>query len=153
MSSSCEQSWICSVWSFCSSGTQTRTCNDEHKCGVSSLKPDLSKGCNVASTGYQPSRTIPPSNNNWPVKTPHVQKPSLWESFGKYIIISGISLFLLVLIVVGVLFFHSHHHLNPKLAEWVTKARVAGKSEPEIKSILEKQGEWKKNEVDKVMKK
>lgn len=44
----CTPSWICTDWSLCVDGTQTRTCEDENKCDDNSSMPDLSQACTIA---------------------------------------------------------------------------------------------------------
>jgi len=41
----CQERWICSEWSECINGVQTRTCRDENNCGTNSNKPFTSQPC------------------------------------------------------------------------------------------------------------
>ena len=41
----CVESWSCSDWSGCASGTQTRTCTDAHSCGTTVFKPAVTQTC------------------------------------------------------------------------------------------------------------
>lgn len=43
----CQESWTCSEWSACASGTQTRTCTDINSCGTTFIRPPLSQSCSV----------------------------------------------------------------------------------------------------------
>ncbi len=42
---SCTEEWICTEWSECVDGEQTRTCTDQSDCGTTSDKPDEMRGC------------------------------------------------------------------------------------------------------------
>nr|MBI4157070.1 hypothetical protein [Candidatus Woesearchaeota archaeon] len=44
---SCDESWTCSEWSSCTSGTQTRTCTDSNLCGTTNNKPQESQSCST----------------------------------------------------------------------------------------------------------
>lgn len=59
----CAESWSCSDWSACSSGTQTRTCTDSNGCGTNSSRPDLSQFC-ALSPGGGGVGTPPPLSAN-----------------------------------------------------------------------------------------
>lgn len=41
----CQEKWICSEWSACKDGIQTRTCSDENKCGTNNKEPFISQPC------------------------------------------------------------------------------------------------------------
>lgn len=43
--SSCVESWQCTDWTPCVSGTQIRNCNDNSRCGTTNLKPEEQRGC------------------------------------------------------------------------------------------------------------
>ena len=43
----CPEKWVCSAWSTCPSGTQTRTCTDQNKCGTTPPPEMLSQVCEV----------------------------------------------------------------------------------------------------------
>ena len=58
---SCSVNWTCSIWSSCSSGSQTRTCTDSNLCGVQTGKLETTQACCTPSWQY----------TNWtPVKCP-----------------------------------------------------------------------------------
>ncbi len=69
----CENVWVCSAWSSCLNGNQTRTCSDDADCGNEEGKPSESQSCgdctNNATTtcftsqGCQGTQTC--SNNTW----------------------------------------------------------------------------------------
>ena len=46
----CTESWACSSWSACSSGTQTRTCTDSNECGTTINKSSESRSCTETCT-------------------------------------------------------------------------------------------------------
>lgn len=41
----CEEKWVCTDWSVCSEGIQTRTCVDENECNTFVNKPSESQSC------------------------------------------------------------------------------------------------------------
>ena len=43
----CVESWSCTDWSECHSGTQTKTCTDVNNCGTTLSKPLESQSCEV----------------------------------------------------------------------------------------------------------
>lgn len=43
----CQEKWVCSAWSACQNGVQTRTCNDENKCGTNNKEPFSSQPCSA----------------------------------------------------------------------------------------------------------
>ena len=52
----CDESWVCSSWSSCSAGKETRTCLDEHSCGTALYHPIEQRSCvsaSGASTSFQ----------------------------------------------------------------------------------------------------
>jgi hypothetical protein len=44
---SCSPNWVCSDWSACASGQQTRTCTDSNSCGTTAGKPAVTHGCSA----------------------------------------------------------------------------------------------------------
>jgi hypothetical protein len=46
----CIENWVCSDWSACTNGVQTRTCTDQNSCGTTVKKPETSQTCVIAST-------------------------------------------------------------------------------------------------------
>ena len=44
---SCQERWICSEWSACQDGVQTRTCTDENNCGTNNNEPFNSQPCSA----------------------------------------------------------------------------------------------------------
>jgi len=69
----CTESWSCSAWSTCSSGTQARTCSDAYSCGTTANRPALSQSCTEQSTGGGSGGTAP-------VLKPQVVKS--WDNIG-----------------------------------------------------------------------
>jgi len=47
----CQEKWVCSDWSACVGGIQTRTCNDQNNCGTRSNEPFSSQPCSEEETG------------------------------------------------------------------------------------------------------
>ena len=47
---SCDENWICTDWSSCLGGTQTRTCTDANNCGTTVNKSVVSQTCTVPCT-------------------------------------------------------------------------------------------------------
>ncbi len=43
----CIPNWVCTEWSICSSGQQSRTCADSNSCGVTSGKPSETQSCGM----------------------------------------------------------------------------------------------------------
>ena len=56
----CQERWVCTEWSECKDGIQTRTCTDENNCGTDLNKPLESQPCSTSTTkvGNQPT-TLP----------------------------------------------------------------------------------------------
>jgi len=48
-SCTCTSNWLCTAWSNCANGVQTRTCTDGNSCGISTGKPLESQTCTVGS--------------------------------------------------------------------------------------------------------
>ena len=46
----CTESWTCTAWSACSSGTQTRTCSDSNSCGTTTSKPAVTQTCGTSGS-------------------------------------------------------------------------------------------------------
>lgn len=59
----CTENWICSDWSACSDGIQTRSCQDSNNCGTDVSKPLESQPCSTVSPSQpgQPGQTSRPS--------------------------------------------------------------------------------------------
>jgi len=164
----CEESWICSGWSECVSAEQVRACQDEHKCGTTSLKPSLRKAC-VATyvPGPEPvyvSPTIPaptyyPASEPEPV-TPLVKpvtKPVEPFSFAKVwkeyqVIFLGLAIVIVLIIIVIILIAH---FAKPKekaynvdeLKEWIGKERQMGTSDEQVRRILGQNTGWTEEEI------
>ncbi|MEM5844448.1 MAG: hypothetical protein QW841_04370, partial [Candidatus Aenigmatarchaeota archaeon] len=41
----CQERWVCSEWSECINGIQTRTCVDQNNCGTNNNQPFTSQPC------------------------------------------------------------------------------------------------------------
>jgi hypothetical protein len=143
---SCDESWVCSVWSSCSGGRQTRTCSDEHSCGKTVYKPQLEKGCTVPASGPPPARII----QQPPAYAPPVQQPaSFWDTWGTWVL--GLAVGLLVIIIIVVLLIFTRHkkvvYNYDELIEWIKKERAMGTSNRDIRNILVDKTGWKDDEV------
>ena len=68
----CTADWVCTPWSTCSNGTQTRTCTDRNGCGMVSSRPYLSQNCTMSSatTGSGVTGTPPGTTNTNQNPTP-----------------------------------------------------------------------------------
>ncbi len=58
----CVEYWVCTPWSECIGGKQTRYCVDNNKCGTEENKPPETKSCTEKSTSSsitQPSSEVP----------------------------------------------------------------------------------------------
>lgn len=43
----CQERWLCSDWSACANGIQTRTCSDANKCGTNNNEPMTAQPCSA----------------------------------------------------------------------------------------------------------
>ena len=66
--SMCTETWTCSSWSACFSGTQTRTCTDANSCGTTMTKPIVSQSCVVSGTAEVTTTPPVPVSPNVPVE-------------------------------------------------------------------------------------
>jgi hypothetical protein len=57
----CNEDWICTKWSDCSDGTQTRKCVDNNDCGTFSTKPAETQACEVSSQQTALPQSIAPT--------------------------------------------------------------------------------------------
>lgn len=55
----CVESWACGAWSSCSSGRETRVCQDANSCGTTTSKPETSRTCTEPSAN--PTSTPAPA--------------------------------------------------------------------------------------------
>ena len=46
----CKEDWVCTAWSACVNGQQTRTCTDKSDCGTTKLKPETTSACQENGT-------------------------------------------------------------------------------------------------------
>ena len=51
----CEERWVCTEWSACVNGVQTRTCTDQNNCGTEENKPLETQPCSMKEEGKQRS--------------------------------------------------------------------------------------------------
>ncbi len=58
----CLTNWICSEWSVCSNGEQTRTCQKEKNyCSARTVKPALTQSCTITAVAAIVPKTAPPA--------------------------------------------------------------------------------------------
>ena len=131
----CQESWVCSLWSECQFGTNSRTCADEHFCGTNLLKPATQKSCQIATPPGPPPRQISPQipipSYTAPPPLPTIQEPGFslaqfWEQFKVHVIAGVSGLVLLILIIFLVLHFVKGKKTAfnvDELREWVKKER------------------------------
>jgi len=60
----CHERWLCSDWSACENGIQTRTCTDQNECGTNNNEPFTSQPCstvevNTSEQNVQNSPLLP----------------------------------------------------------------------------------------------
>ncbi len=147
----CDESWVCSIWSNCIAGKQTRLCNDEHLCGTVLKKPILQKACNAPDTGPPPARIAPPQQ-----LPPPAAEPSFWDEYKLWIILIPA---ILILIAAGLLFYFYVYkkretpptNITP-LKNWVRNAQAKGVPEEKIKEIVHNKTKWTDKELDRAFK-
>ncbi|MEM7825741.1 MAG: hypothetical protein QW412_02695 [Candidatus Aenigmatarchaeota archaeon] len=54
----CQEKWVCSEWSECINGTQTRTCVDQSNCGTNNNEPFSSQPCSSEERREEKSSQI-----------------------------------------------------------------------------------------------
>ena len=146
----CRESWICSVWTDCKNGKQTRKCVDEHFCGSITVKPALTKSCVAEATGPLPNRVT-----TGPLPTPVIQQPtiSFWGKYWVYLL----SIIILIILIVLVIVLYYHYHRKQEsytiedLKDWIDAERASGTSEEDIREIIKQHTTWKDEEVNRVM--
>jgi hypothetical protein len=47
----CTENWVCTEWTSCMNGVQTRTCTDANNCGTTNNKPSESQPCTTTGGG------------------------------------------------------------------------------------------------------
>jgi hypothetical protein len=143
----CDESWVCSVWSSCIAGKQTRLCTEEHLCGTILKKPIIQKVCNSLDTGFPPARIVPP---------PKLAETSFWDEYKLWIILIPIILILLALAI----FIYFHFYGKPKeavsnideLKKWVGRSKAKGVPEEKIREIVHQKTRWTDKELNQVFK-
>ena len=53
---SCLELWVCTAWSSCQDEMQTRVCNDQHRCGTTTIQPALERSCLLGSASEPESK-------------------------------------------------------------------------------------------------
>ncbi len=147
----CDESWICSQWSSCQNGQQTRSCAEEHKCGTAKLKPALARKCEAKAVAAPVAgKTAPPPKT--PVSGKELLKEvtsGFWGSYKFYILGLAGFLILAVIAVLLVLYLRKPkraYNLD-ELKEWVKQEKQAGTSDADIKTILMQNTGWKEQEI------
>jgi hypothetical protein len=140
----CQESWTCREWSSCT-GTQTRTCIDEHQCGTALYKPAEQRSCNVLAPPTRSSFTPTTPTYTPPSKPAQVQKPksgfsAMWED-NKTLVIAIPSGVIFVLLVLFVVLFVIKHHKGasnlPELTAWIKSGRAKGSTDVQLKASLQ----------------
>ncbi|MBT4935259.1 hypothetical protein HOL21_04780 [Candidatus Woesearchaeota archaeon] len=152
----CTQSWVCSAWSTCGAGQQQRTCVDEHSCGVTSLKPTLSKSCSqTVVPGPAPASISQQMQPPYVQPTqPSVQEPvstvKIWDDYKYYIIGGGAFIILVIIIFIVIHFLKSRGGASnfDELKEWISKERAMGVSDEGIQKVLHDQTTWNDKEIE-----
>ena len=153
----CDESWVCTEWSGCQNGIQTRDCSDEHSCTTARTKPWLQKSCQqTVVPGPVPARIIQQAPPTAPpvIQRPAPPVPSFWEQYKTYLIAGGSGLLVLIAIILIIVHFVRPQHLvynMDELKEWVRKERDIGTSNQEIQKILAQHTGWKPDEIQKVL--
>lgn len=57
----CQEEWVCSDWSECKDGIQTRTCTDSKNCGTRNNEPFTSQPCSAAQRKEAEQKSQVPS--------------------------------------------------------------------------------------------
>src|SRR3989344_3354210 len=158
---SCQESWVCSLWSECRSGSQYRTCDDEYKCGTFVQRPETEKRCDAPTVGFTPRKisepvaappsTFPPFGQEPVTRRPPAVPPSFLSKYQKFAVRGGIALgILIILVVIIVLFIKRKGKVNSELAAWIGQARSGGKSDTYIRNALVDEG-WTEKEIEKAL--
>ena len=145
----CQESWICSEWSECQAGSQSRSCYDEHSCETTDYQPELQKGCEVFfPPGPEPDKIYSPPAPPPAVELGFFQK--FWDNYAIYIIglLAAVVLAAIILLVI--------HYFKPKkvaynineLKQWVRKEKEMGTSDEKIRAILKQNTGWTDEEID-----
>jgi hypothetical protein len=157
----CIESWVCSLWTECKYGTQSRTCNDLHLCGTTILKPTLSKACEEKPSAFQQTYTPPPKSDSTPPpkivpdSTSASKKSTInWGDYKYYMM--GLATFIVLAIVAVVVIFAIRKRAGGSsddlsaVEKWATKEREAGMPETNIRTALVNQG-WEEGDINKIL--
>ncbi len=150
----CQESWVCSLWSNCWNGIQTRTCTDQRQCGTIKLKPDFQRSCGEITPPPQPQIATPPPVVRAPLAPP-VQQPapiplSFWQKYKSMLIAAQFGLLVVLAIVLVVLHLVKSHRpaLNMEdLKRWVAEEKKMGTSDAGIRQHL-RGTEWTRSEIE-----
>ncbi|MBT3836140.1 DUF4215 domain-containing protein [Candidatus Woesearchaeota archaeon] len=157
--SPCDESWVCRAsdgdfaWTECSSGSQTRVCTDEHFCNTLTTKPAEKRNCDVEGSRFVSNDPdyAPPL---YPGE-PELQGPSFWNSWKSWVIGTGSSFVMFLLIVLVVVYFMKHTHTvfnHKELVDWIRKERRMGTSDVDIKDILNQNTGWSHDDLEEAFK-
>ncbi|MBI2666624.1 hypothetical protein HYX13_03360 [Candidatus Woesearchaeota archaeon] len=155
----CEESWICSAWSRCSNGRQTRSCVDEHRCTTLKSKPIEWQSCTEEQTYVAPPIQLPKPQPPLPPVQP--AKKSFLDLLLQYkwFIIAPL---VLLLLVVAVLLFLRHRKEQKRqkesegfnydeLTNWVQQGLRAGVTPEQLWQRLQQETSWKKEDFEKAI--
>lgn len=149
----CQESWVCSLWGECNTGSQSRVCYDEHFCETAASKPGLQKGCNEADPFPPPAKI---SSQLPPPFTGITQAPEegffskLWAGYKLYLIAGLVALILAALAIAAVYYFRSPkvaYNIN-ELKQWVRKEKQMGTADEDIRQILKQNTGWTSEEIE-----
>ncbi|MBR9683238.1 hypothetical protein GOV03_01740, partial [Candidatus Woesearchaeota archaeon] len=137
----CIESWVCTSWSSCVAGKQSRQCSDENMCGSSARKPIFQKDCGSPDIGYTPAGTTPSQGEP--------TEPSFWSQYWLWMLLA-----LLVILIAGGIFLY-FYFWKPKEGEtniselktWVKGAMAKGATKKKIRETIKKHGEWSNKEL------
>jgi plastocyanin len=167
----CTESWVCTEWSSCSFGKQTRSCADEHICSTFLLKPNVEKICKEPVVSYydeEPIETkVLPENYETEefsefddfaaFKEQQISSPAtsklVWDDYKLPVIISS-SLILVVIIILllYLLIIKPKKKAASQIKNYIREQRRKGFSNKKIHDLLAETG-WKEKDIEKFMEK
>ncbi len=147
----CLESWVCTSFSNSADQCGTRKCYDEHSCGTSVNKPGESKSCpykkpvvqQPKAPAYQPPAYTPPATKT-PVKSVPVYEKYKWEIVGG---IASLALFGSLLGLLIYFFFFKKKVDYSQLQRWIKTERRHGKTDSEIRKILNTHSDWDSKDI------
>ncbi len=151
-SSSCTESWTCSQWSDCVSGTQLRVCQDEHKCSTTFNKPKEKQFCTEEVTSTLP---VQEQMEDKPLveKTPAASgNNTLFWVILIVIILLVIGTIMILLLVLRKKSSSQEISGNDQFRSWIEQQHQRNLSDEQSKQLLLQQG-WTPEQVEEAFKK